>query len=97
MKPTDDVSVTVCLQCHAPGTGARKGMGNLAPIALADIVHPAHMSSPIFTREFAGNCFSCHNVNAAGTFEILTQKVDVNEKGVPNLDKLPIPGAIEGP
>ena len=97
MKPTDDVSVTVCLQCHAPGTGARKGMGNLAPIALVDIVHPAHMSSPIFTREFAGNCFSCHNVNAAGTFEILTQKVDVNEKGVPNLDKLPIPGAIEGP
>ena len=94
MKPTDDVSVTVCLQCHAPGTGANSGKGNAAPIALMDIVHPAHMSSPIFTREFAGNCFSCHDVNGDGEFAILTQKVDVNEKGVPNLDKLPIPGAI---
>ncbi len=97
MLPTDDVNVTVCLQCHAPGTGARAGMGNSAPIDLADIVHPAHMSSPIFTREFAGNCFTCHNIDNQGQFEILTQKVGVNDKGVPNLDKLPIPGAMVVP
>ena len=28
-------------------------------------------------------------------FELLTEKVDVNDKGVPNPDKLPIPGTIE--
>jgi mono/diheme cytochrome c family protein len=97
MKATDAVSVTTCFECHAPGTGARLGMGNKAPLALMDIVHPAHMSSPTFVREFQGNCFTCHDVNGKGQFEILTQAVDDNAHGVPNPDKLPVPGEIVGP
>ncbi len=95
MGPTDDVSVNVCLQCHASGTGDRFGKGNIAPLSLRDILHPAHMSSPIFTLHYAGNCFTCHNINGTGDWELLSQKVDVNDKGVPNPDKLPIPGAQE--
>ena len=93
--PTDDVSVNVCLQCHAAGTGDRLGKGNIAPLSLRDILHPAHMSSPTFTLHYGGNCFTCHNINGEGDWELLSQKVDVNEKGVPNPDKLPIPGAQE--
>ena len=91
MKPTDEVSVTVCLQCHAPG---KNGLGNVAPLALMDLVHPAHMSSLTFTRELGGSCFSCHNVDANGNFNLLTEAVAVNEHGVPDPSKLPIPGAI---
>jgi len=94
IKPTDDVSVTVCLQCHASGSGDRAGMGVIAPLSLRDIVHPAHMSSQYFKLHYGGNCFTCHNVNGEGGWEILTEKVDVNEKGVPNPDSLPIPGAV---
>jgi hypothetical protein len=89
----DDVNVTVCLQCHSAGTGARAGKGNVAPLSLRDIVHPAHMNSRAFDLHYGGNCFTCHNVNAEGDWDLLTQKVDVNEKGVPNPDALPIPGA----
>ncbi len=92
---TEEVNVQTCLQCHAPGTGDRAGMGVVAPLALRDIVHPAHMGSQYFKLHYGGNCFTCHNVNGEGEFEILTEKVDVNEKGVPNPDKLPIPGSIE--
>ena len=92
--PTDDVKVTVCLQCHAAGTGARAGMGVVAPLSLRDIVHPAHMNSQYFKLHYGGNCFTCHNVNYEGEWELLTEKVDVNEKGVPNPESLPIPGAI---
>lgn len=95
MGPTDDVSVNVCLQCHAAGTGDRFGKGNIAPLSLRDILHPAHMSSPIFTLHYGGNCFTCHNINGTGDWELLSQKVDANAKGVPNPDKLPIPGAQE--
>ena len=91
MKPTDEVSVTVCLQCHAPG---KNGHGVVAPLALMDIVHPAHMSSLIFTRELGGSCFSCHNVDANGNFNVLTEAVKVNDHGVPDPSALPIPGAI---
>jgi hypothetical protein len=91
MNPTDDVNVTVCLQCHAPGAD---GKGNVAPIMLSDIVHPVHMGSPTFTRELDGNCFSCHNVDANGNFNLLTQAVEVDAQGVPNTEDLPIPGAI---
>jgi hypothetical protein len=90
----DDTNVTTCLTCHAPGTGANAGKGAAAPISLMDIVHPAHMGSQIFKVELGGDCFSCHNVSADGTFQILTQKVQTNDKGVPNLNQLPIPGAI---
>lgn len=91
---TEEVRVTTCLQCHASGTGDREGMGVIAPLALRDIVHPAHMTSQWFKLHYGGNCFTCHNVNGNGEFELLTEMVDVNEKGVPNPDKLPIPGAM---
>ncbi len=90
---TDDVSVTVCLECHAAGTGDRADRGVIAPLALRDIVHPAHMNSQYFKLHYGGNCFTCHNINGEGAWELLTEKVDVNEKGVPNPDLLPIPGA----
>jgi hypothetical protein len=90
---TDDVSVTVCLQCHAAGTGSRAGKGVIAPLALRDIVHPAHMFSTTFKGHYGGNCFTCHNVNTDGEWELLTEKVEVNEKGVPQV--IPIPGAQE--
>ncbi len=92
---TEEVNVTTCLQCHAAGTGAREGKGVVAPLMLRDIVHPAHMNSQTFKLHYGGNCFTCHNVNGQGEWELLTEKVDVNEKGVPNPDKLPIPGARE--
>ncbi len=95
LAPTEQVNVTTCLQCHAAGTGVREGKGVAAPLMLRDIVHPAHMSSQTFKLHYGGSCFTCHNVNGEGEFEILTEAVDVNEKGVPNPDKLPIPGAIE--
>ncbi len=94
LAATEEVNVTVCLQCHAAGTGEREGKGVIAPLALRDIVHPAHMSSQYFKLHYGGNCFTCHNVNGEGEFELLTQAVDVNDKGVPNPDNLPIPGAI---
>jgi hypothetical protein len=77
------------------GCFSLEGKGVMAPLSLRDIVHPAHMSSQIFKLHYGGNCFTCHNVNGEGEFELLTEAVDVNEKGVPNPDKLPIPGATE--
>ncbi len=95
IKPTDDVNVTVCLQCHAAGEGSRAGQGVVAPLALRDIVHPAHMSSPFFNLHYRGNCFTCHNVDGTGAWQLLTEKVETNDKGVPNPDDLPIPGAVD--
>ncbi len=95
LAPTEEVNVTTCLQCHAAGTGAREGKGVIAPLMLRDIVHPAHLNSQAFKLHYGGNCFTCHNVNGQGEWELLTEAVDVNEKGVPNPDKLPIPGATE--
>jgi hypothetical protein len=92
---TELVNVTTCLECHAPGTGNREGMGVVAPLALRDIVHPAHLSSQYFKLHYGGSCFSCHNINGEGEFEVLTEAVSVNEKGVPDPDKLPIPGSVE--
>ncbi|MCL5734078.1 MAG: S-layer homology domain-containing protein [Actinobacteria bacterium] len=89
----DGAGESDCLICHAPGTGDREGKGNVAPISLRDIVHPVHMGSKIFLAEFVGNCFSCHNVSGDGTFQVLAQGVDTNDKGVPNT--LPIPGAVD--
>ncbi|MHB1131073.1 MAG: hypothetical protein ACYC4L_01660 [Chloroflexota bacterium] len=92
---TEQTSIAPCLECHAPGTGARAGKGVIAPLALRDIVHPAHMFSETFKEHYAGNCFTCHNVNGQGGWDILVEKVDVNEKGVPQV--APIPGAIAAP
>lgn len=93
LAPTSDVNMKVCLQCHASGTGAREDKGNIAPLSLRDIVHPAHMGSPTFKLHYGGQCFTCHNIDADGNFNVLTEKVDVNGKGVPNPAKLPIPGS----
>lgn len=87
----DDAGVNECLNCHAPGTGDREGKGVVAPISLRDIVHPAHMGSKIFVNRYMGNCFTCHNVDGTGEFQVLTQAVTVDEKGIP--ETLPIPGA----
>jgi len=95
LAPTESVNVTTCLSCHAPGTGEREGMGVVAPLSLRDIVHPAHMGSQYFKLHYGGNCFTCHNVNGEGHWELLTEAVETNEKGVPDPEKLPIPGAIE--
>lgn len=93
LEPTNsDVRVTTCLLCHTPGTGEREGKGVIAPWALRDIVHPAHMGSQFFKLHYGGSCFTCHNVAGDGTFELLTEKVEINEKGVP--ETVPIPGAI---
>ncbi len=95
LEHDQEVNVTTCLQCHAAGTGAREGKGVIAPLMLRDIVHPAHMGSQYFKLHYGGSCFTCHNVNGEGEWELLTEAVDVNEKGVPNPNKLPIPGAVE--
>ncbi len=98
-QPTDNPNVTECFTCHAPapGNGTNAGKGVAAPLALRDIVHPAHMGSQIFKMELGGSCFSCHNVDAQGNWLILSQQVDTNDKGVPNPDKIPIPGAVPAP
>jgi S-layer homology domain len=88
----DDAGLAACLTCHAPGTGAQAGKGNVAPISLRDIVHPVHMGSKIFAGEFMGNCFTCHNVSGDGTFQVLSLAVDTADDGIPNV--LPIPGAV---
>ncbi len=98
-KPTDNPNVTECLTCHAPAesNSSRAGRGVVAPLMLRDIVHPAHMGSQVFKEHYGGNCFTCHDVDGEGNFLILTQAVDTNNKGVPNPDKIPIPGAIMPP
>jgi hypothetical protein len=98
-QPTDDPNVTECLPCHAPAPadGPRAGKGTVAPLMLRDIVHPAHMTSQAFKLHYGGNCFTCHDVDGEGNFLIFTEKVDTNNKGVPNPDKIPIPGAIPAP
>jgi len=93
ISATSDAGLETCLQCHAPNP--ETGRGVLAPLSLRDIVHPAHMGSQTFKLHYGGNCFTCHNVNAAGEFEVLTEAVTVNEKGVPDPAQIPIPGAIE--
>ncbi|MCL4535330.1 MAG: hypothetical protein M1370_09265 [Bacteroidetes bacterium] len=84
--------VADCLQCHKPGVDDQVGKGAFAPLSLRDIVHPAHLFSTPFNEEYHGGCFSCHNVANDGTWELLSQKVNANEKGVPS--KRPIPGAL---
>lgn len=81
-----------CMVCHA---SAANGKGVGAPLSMRDIVHPAHMFSGTFGDRYNGSCFTCHNLSATGEFQVLTQKVDTNEKGVPNPAKLPIPGAVD--
>lgn len=93
LSPTSEAGVETCLLCHAadPDTGR----GVMAPLSLRDIVHPAHMGSQYFKLHYGGNCFTCHNVNAEGEFEVLGEAVITNEKGVPDPAEIPIPGAFE--
>jgi thiosulfate dehydrogenase len=81
---TSSAGIDTCLQCHASDPETDRGV--LAPLSLRDIVHPAHMTSQVFKVHYGGNCFTCHNVNGAGEFEILGTAIDMNEKGVPNPD-----------
>ncbi len=87
----DTSTIATCLGCHAAGNAEQNG--NVAPISLRVIVHPAHLNSGIFIGEFRGNCFTCHEVTNDGTFDILSQKVQVNNKGIPEV--LPTPGLLE--
>ena len=85
----ENTTVETCLQCHGAGANGR---GTGAPLALRTIVHPAHMDSTTFTQKYTGNCFTCHDVDNTGTFVLLSQKVETNEKGVPKA--VPIPGSV---
>jgi hypothetical protein len=70
-----------CLACH--GSQPTGDAGVAAPLSLRAIVHPAHMFSDTFTTEFKGNCFSCHNVDGAGKFQVIVDKMTVNVHGQP--------------
>ncbi|WP_366923482.1 hypothetical protein MFMK1_000375 [Metallumcola ferriviriculae] len=85
----ENTTVETCLECHAPGNNGR---GKSAPLALRTIVHPAHLYSEHFVANYSGNCFTCHEVDNQGVFNLLSQKVETNEKGVPKT--VPIPGMI---
>ncbi|MCZ7665139.1 MAG: S-layer homology domain-containing protein [Thermoleophilia bacterium] len=88
----DTATVNTCLGCHAAGDGEQNG--TVAPISLRVIVHPVHLNSGIFLAEFRGNCFTCHDVTNDGDFDILTQAVTVDDKGIP--EEIPTPG-LQGP
>ncbi len=81
---TSEAGLETCLLCHASDPETERGL--IAPLSLRDIVHPAHMISQVFKIYYGGNCFTCHNVNADGEFEVLGYVLEVNEKGVPNPD-----------
>ena len=93
MGRTDEPNVATCLGCHAPGTDGREGMGKLASLSLRDIAHPSHLFSEHFLED-RGNCMSCHNVSGEGVWQLLGEAVQVNEKGLPSPDQLPIPGLL---
>ena len=93
MGRTDEPNVAACLTCHAPGTDGREGMGRLASLSLRDIAHPSHLFSEHFLAD-RGNCMSCHNVSGEGVWQLLSETVEINEKGVPSPDQLPIPGLL---
>ena len=84
ISPTSEAGVETCLLCHASDPETDRGVN--APLSLRDIVHPAHMGSQTFKVYYGGNCFTCHNVNGAGEFEVLGEVMDTNDKGVPNPD-----------
>jgi hypothetical protein len=94
MGLTDNPNVAVCLTCHAPGAGEREGKGKAASLSLRDIAHPSHLFSEIFVGRYRGNCMSCHNVSGEGVWQLLSEPLEVNEKGLPSPDQLPIPGLL---
>ena len=84
ISPTSEAGIETCLLCHASDPETDRGV--VASLSLRDIVHPAHMGSQVFKVHYGGNCFTCHNVNGAGEFEVLGVALDTNDKGVPNPD-----------
>jgi hypothetical protein len=66
-----DATYEMCITCHD---------GKIA-LRFTSILHPAHSFSPVFTQEFRGNCFSCHELGDEG-FTVLVEKQNVNDKGV---------------
>jgi len=93
--PTDEPSVSVCLTCHGPSAVERLGADRASPLSMSDIAHPSHLFSEVFLSEYRGNCMSCHNVSEDGTWQLLSEAVQVNEKGVPSPDQVPIPGLLD--
>jgi len=88
ISPTSTAGVETCLLCHASDPETERG--NKAPLSLRDIVHPAHMGSQTFKVYYGGNCFTCHNVNAAGEFEIIGEAMETNDKGIPYPEASPV-------
>jgi hypothetical protein len=86
----EDATVATCLSCHSD-IGVEV---DLAPILLSTILHPSHMFSSVFVDQLGGTCFSCHDVDSRGSFQLLGQKVTTNDKGVPALDQLAPDGSI---
>jgi thiosulfate dehydrogenase len=78
---TSTAGIDTCLQCHASDPVTERGI--FAPLALRDIVHPAHMTSQVFKVHYGGNCFTCHNVDSQGNFDVLGEAIVMNDKGVP--------------
>jgi hypothetical protein len=86
----EDATVATCLSCHSD-IGVEV---DLAPVLLSTILHPSHMFSSVFVDQLGGTCFSCHDIDSRGSFQLLGQKVTTNDKGVPSLDQLAPDGSI---
>ena len=95
LDPTDEPSVSVCLTCHGPSAVERLGADRASPLSMSDIAHPSHLFSETFIGKYRGNCMSCHNVSEDGVWQLLSEAVEVNEKGVPSPDQAPIPGLLD--
>jgi thiosulfate dehydrogenase len=78
---TSSAGLDTCLLCHASDPETDRGI--IAPLSLRDIVHPAHMTSQIFKVHYGGNCFTCHNVDGQGNFDVLGEAFPMNDKGIP--------------
>lgn len=85
----ENTKVEACMTCH--GTGPN-GRAKAAPLDMRTILHPSHMFSEVFVGKYRGNCWTCHEVDGRGTFYLLGEKVETNEKGVPKT--FPIPNMI---
>ncbi len=81
ISATSSAGLDTCLLCHASDPVTDRGVN--APLALRDIVHPAHMTSQVFKVHYGGNCFTCHNVDGQGNFDVLGEAIELNDKGVP--------------
>lgn len=81
ISATSTAGLDTCLLCHASDPETDRGI--IAPLSLRDIVHPAHMTSQVFKIHYGGNCFTCHNVDGQGNFDVLGEAFAMNDKGIP--------------